>query len=153
MGRPSVIHSVGFDSSCLIGLIQGDSDFLCLESTLEKIDSGLITLVLSTAIMVEVLPNDPRDTNLIMRHRIQQLLDSSKTKLVDLTPVVARKAVEYQRTYHLKSMDSIHLATAVIEQIDIFFVRDGKFPTEQFVDGIWISQPYNTDGEHLFNQG
>ena len=36
-------------------------------------------------------------------------------------------------------------------EADVLFVRDGKFPTGRLVRGVWVSTPYDIEGEHLFN--
>ena len=36
-------------------------------------------------------------------------------------------------------------------EADVLFVRDGKFPTGRLVRGVWVSTPYDIEGEHLSN--
>ena len=78
-------------------------------------------------------------------------LVKSQATLVDVTPSLAELADDLREEFGLKTWDAIHLATSVLTEADVPFVRDGKFPTGRLVRGVWVSTPYDIEGEHLFN--
>ena len=51
----------------------------------------------------------------------------------------------------MKTWDAVHLATAVLAQCDVCFVADTDFPLDQSVEGVWVSLPFDVEGEHLLN--
>ena len=52
--------------------------------------------------------------------------------------------------FGLKTWDSIHLATAILAEVDVLFVRDGRFPTGTVCEGVYVSGPYDIDDDKLF---
>lgn len=136
------------DASCLIGIIAGDPAFAALRSLLRAVNEDRVTLVESTAILTEVLPTHPHG-DLAKRRIIQDLLESPRTELVDVTVVVARRAAELRVEHGLKTWDAIHLATGIVSSVDVVFVRDSKFPTGHTVDGVYVSSPYDIDEDKL----
>lgn len=150
MGRPEKIQSVLFDASALIGVIQGEETFACLQSTLKAIDQGAVRLVESTAILAEVLPKHKKDSAVHAKTResLRALLEAPSTELVDVSTAVARKAGDLRELHGLKTWDAIHLSTAVIARVDVLFVRDGKFP-EEYCEGVYVSGPFDIDDDKL----
>ncbi len=148
MVKPDQVRRALLDASCLIGIIAGDPAFAALQSLLRAVDEGSVTLVESTAILTEVLPTHPRG-DLAKRGIIQDLLESPRTELVDVTVVVARRAAELRVEHGLKTWDAIHLATGIVSSVDVVFVRDSKFPTGHTVDGVYVSNPYDIDEDKL----
>lgn len=151
MARPEKVRRVLLDASCLIGVIAGEDEMLCLRSLLAAVDKGEVVMVASTALLTEVLPAHARNGSAVTRRRIQDLLRDPATELIDVSLPVAQRAAEYRVSFGLKTWDAVHLATASLAQCDVLFVRDGKFPTDSDVDGVWVSLPYDIEGEHLLN--
>jgi len=52
---PDPVRSALIDASALIGYIKGEAEFACLRSLFTAVDRAEITLVESTAILIEVL--------------------------------------------------------------------------------------------------
>ncbi len=153
MARPDQIESALLDTSSLLGVIQGETEFTCLKSLLAAVDRGEVTLVESTAILTEVLPRHSRDTEAHQRARagVLALLESPDTQLVDVSIVVARKAGELRARHPgLKTWDAIHLATAILAHADVLIVRDGKFPMGEY-EGVYVSRPFDIDEDKLFS--
>ncbi|MGL5929504.1 MAG: type II toxin-antitoxin system VapC family toxin [Dermatophilaceae bacterium] len=148
MARPERIHRVLLDASCLIGLITGDEQMKPLLTLLREVDAGHISIVESTAIIAEVLPGhsegDPSARDAILAR-----LESPEVQLIDVSTVVARKAAELRTTFRLKTWDAIHLATAIVADVDVVFVRDARFPTGQTVEGVFVSAPFDIDDDKL----
>jgi uncharacterized protein with PIN domain len=87
VGRPDKIGSALLDASALIGVIKGEPEFECLKSLLAAVDREEVTLVESTAILAEVVPEHGRDTELhaLARDAVRALLESPTTQLVDVS--------------------------------------------------------------------
>lgn len=152
MERPDQIRSALLDASSLLGVVQGEPEFLCLKSLLAAVDRGAIKLVESTAILAEVLPHrvSDKDPHKRARETIRALLESPDTQLVDVTTVVARKAGDLRSGFGLKTWDAIHLATAVLAGVDVLVVRDHKFPFGHY-EGVHITRPFDIDADKLFS--
>lgn len=147
--RPEVVKRVCLDASCLIGIVQGEEAFAPLRSLLSRITSGKVEMVLSSAILAEFLPNHPRSDR-DMTSELRRLVKSQAT-LIDVTPVLADMTADLRQEFGLKTWDAVHLATSILTECDVLFVRDEKFPTGCIVQGVWVSAPYDIEGEHLFS--
>lgn len=150
MGRPDKIKSVLLDASSLLGVVTGEPAFSCLKSLLSAVDRGEIRLVESSAILVEVRPHHDGDGegNARVREDLLALLQSRRTQLVDVNTMVARKAGQLAAELGLKTWDAVHLATAVLAEVDVLVVRDGKFPLGEY-DGVWVTGPFDLDDDKL----
>lgn len=151
MARPEKVRRVLLDASCLIGVIQGEAEMLCLRSLLAAVDRGDVKMVASTGLLAEVLPSHPQNQGKPANEAVGQLLEAPETELVDINVRVARKAADYRIAYGLKTWDAVHLATAVLAECDLLLVRDDRFPYDTEVEGVWVSRPYDIEGEHLLN--
>lgn len=150
MVRPDRIESVLLDASALLGLVIGDSDFQCLRSLMAAVDRGEILLVESTAILIEVLVEHPRDTptHVLARKSLRVMLESPTTQLVDVSTAVARKAGELKVKQGMDTWDAVHLATAILAGVDVVIVRDHKFP-EGYLEGVYVTGPFDIDEDKL----
>jgi predicted nucleic acid-binding protein len=150
VARPDKIDSALLDASSLLGVVQGENEFTCLKTLLAAIDRGEVKLVESTAILAEVLPRHTRDTQTqsFAREAVRALLESVETQLVDVNTVVARKAGELNADLGLKTWDAVHLATAIVADVDVLIVRDHQFPNEYF-EGVYIARPFDIDDDKL----
>lgn len=151
MGRPSKIESASLDASALIGVIKGEPAFEGLKALLAAVDRGEVTLVASTAILVEVQPQHGRDTEFHSRAReaVRGLLESPATQLVDVSTAVARKAGSLRAKHGLTTWDAVHLATAILARVDVLVVRDNKFPMGDY-EGVYVTGPFDLDEDKLF---
>lgn len=152
MARPSKIETASLDASALIGVIKGEEEFACLKSLLAAVDRGEIVLVESTAMLTEVLPKHGRDTpaGRLARQSARELLESPDTRLVDVSPVLARKAGDLRAKHGMTTWDAIHLATAILANVDVLVVRDHKFPKGPY-EGVYVSGPFDLDEDKLFS--
>lgn len=147
--KPEVVRRACLDASCLIGIVQGEEAFRPLRSLLQGISAGSVELLASTALLAEFLPNHPR-SNKLLAHDLRNLLKTQAT-LLDVTPSVADLACELRELYGMSTWDAVHLATSITGKADVLFVRDNKFPVDQLVQGVWVSAPFDIEGEHLFS--
>jgi len=148
VAKPDHVRRALLDASCLIGIIAGDPNYAPLQTLLAAVDRGEVTLVESTAVLAEVLPihahGDPAKRQLIL-----ELLESPQTQLIDVSTVVARRAADLRVQHGLKTWDAVHLATGVVGEVDVVFVRDSSFPTGQTVESVYVSEPYDIDEDKL----
>lgn len=151
MGRPDKIGSALLDASALIGVIKGEPEFECLKSLLAAVDREEVTLVESTAILAEVVPEHGRDTELhaLARDAVRALLESPTTQLVDVSTAVARKAGDLRVKHGLHTWDAVHLATAILAGVDVLIVRDHKFPGGKY-ESVYVTAPFDIDDDKLF---
>lgn len=149
MARPDKIRRAVLDASALIGVIKGEAEFECLKSLLAAVDRGELTLVESTAILAEVVPEHPTDPSRPARETVRALLEAPTTELVDVSTAVARKAGDLRVKHGLKTWDAVHLATAILANADILVVRDRKFP-QGLYEGVYITGPFDIDDDKLF---
>jgi len=150
VGRPDKIERALLDASALIGVIKGEEQFECLKTLLAAVDRGEVTLVESTAMLAEVQPEHTRDTSLhaLAREAVRTLLEAPGTELVDVSPVVARKAGDLRVKHNMSTWDAVHLATAILAKVDVLIVRDGKFPKGDY-EGIYVTGPFDIDDDKL----
>lgn len=148
MGRPDKIRRALLDASALIGVIKGDPEFKCLQSLLAAVDRGEITLVESTAILAEVVPEHATDPSRLARETVRALLESPTTQLIDVSTAIARKAGELRVEPGLKTWDAVHLATAILAGVDVLIVRDHKFPEGNY-EGVYVTGPFDIDDDKL----
>jgi predicted nucleic acid-binding protein len=71
------------------------------------------------------------------------------TQLIDVSTAVARKAGELRVRHGLKTWDAVHLATAIVADVDILIVRDHKFPEGEY-EGVYVTAPFDIDDDKLF---
>ena len=153
VAKPENVRRVSLDASCWIDLIEDTSGIHPLRSLLLAADRGEIVIVASAALLIEVLPEHPaRPNSKEARRKVRDQLRAAETDLIDVGTRIADKAAEYRVRFHpMKTWDAVHLATAVVGECDVLFVNDGDFPLDQDVDGVWVSRPYDIEGEHLLN--
>lgn len=151
MARPDKIGSVLLDASALIGVIVDDPEFSCLRSLLAAVDRGEVRLVESTAILAEVLVRHPDDAqeHTHARGTVRELLESPETQLVDVSIAVARKAGELRVKHGLKTWDAVHLATAIVAEVDVLIARDRKLIVGDY-EGVHVTGPFDIDDDKLF---
>lgn len=136
------------DAPCLIGVITGDHAFAPLRSVLRAVDDNRVTLVESTAILTEVRPIHPQG-DLAKRAVTRELLESPRHRVDRRLGGGGRHAGDLCADYGLSTWDGIHLATGIISGVGVVFVRDSKFPTDQTIDGVHVSEPYDIDEDKL----
>lgn len=150
MGRPDKIGRALLDASALIGVIKGEPGFECLRTLLAAVDRGEVTLVESTAILAEVQPGHTADnaSHTRAREAVRALLESPTTELVDVNTVIARKAGHLRVKHGMTTWDAVHLATAILANVDVLIVRDGKFPAGDY-EGVHVTVPFDIDDDKL----
>ncbi len=139
--RPPVRALV--DACCFLVFITGQAaNQDAARELLRRIDDKEIQLVESPLILVEVPPTHANDRGDGKRSLIRGLLESAEVDYIDLTSAIARRAGDYLPSYGLKTMDAIHLATAVHAHVDALVTLNTKdFPMGETVDGVPVLTP------------
>lgn len=143
VARSSSHLRVLLDSCCfLVYIANQQEDAATARRLLSLVDSRHIELVESTCILVEVLPTHKDDDGSGKRMTIHAMLGSDQVDLRPVTHAIAERAADYMTTYRLKSMDAIHLATAVdAEATALVTLDESDFPTSEVIDAVRILTP------------
>lgn len=148
MAKPENVEAVYFDASMLIAVITGEPQARPLKTVLTGIDERRIRLVASTALLIEVRSTGPGSE--AARKGLRELLtDPDRTTLLDIDLELALLAEGYATERGLKTWDAVHVATAVRGSAQVMFMRDSKLPTDTYVDGVYISEPWDLRPEDL----
>ena len=67
---------------------------------------------------------------------------------MDANTVVSRKAGELRVKHGMSTWDAVHLATAILAQVDVVIVRDKKFPKGDY-EGTHVTGPYDINEHNL----
>lgn len=87
---------------------------------------GKVHVVCSTLVLAEVYKTPRDDKGRRRSDLIKQQIESPAVHLVDVSPVVAKRAAELRSQYNFHTPDSIHLATALLEKVDWFITLDKR---------------------------
>lgn len=144
------IKSIYLDTSCLISIARGDEWAAFMKPLIDGIQSGTIDFVASTIVFTEFLPaHQKHDKNLV--EIVNYLFDSPSVRMVDVGIGIGKKSRELRVSAGLKSLDAIHLATALSEKVDVFFCVDSDFNVGARIDNTYIAEPYELEDPHLFS--
>jgi predicted nucleic acid-binding protein len=124
---------VGLDANCFIYLIEGSNFMDTLKELFQNIEAGNISAVASTLTMTEILTGAYKsgDSKLIEEYR--NLFKSfPHLRFRNLDSVIADRSAQLRVSRGLKTPDAIHLATAMVEEVEIFITNDIHFKGVQF---------------------
>lgn len=97
------------------------------------------TLIGSVLLPVEVLPKPMRTGKRTEQEALQALL--RRVRLVELSLPLAALATQLAAEYGLRAADSVHLATAVHEEADVFYTNNTKDFARVGVPGLAVEHP------------
>lgn len=83
------------------------------------------------------------------RDGVRDLVRSLAASLVDVSAVVARKAGDLRTELGLRTWDTVHLATAILANVDVLAVRDHKIPEGNY-ERVYATGPFDLDEDKLF---
>ena len=93
----------------------------------QQIDSDNLEVFASDLILTEILPKPIRDERKdIAEKYLQYLQQSPSIHLVRVCQDVVETSVRLRAKYNLRSMDTLHLATAIVHQCENFITNDRK---------------------------
>lgn len=124
----SQYRKVAIDSNCFIYLIEGSAYAESLMELFQKVEQGELEAVTSTLTYTEVLtePYKSKDNQLIEEYRAT-LRHFPHLRFRSMDMAVADRSAQYRVQYGLKTPDAIQLATAVLEEADVFITNDQDF--------------------------
>ena len=118
--------SAYLDASCIIYLIEGDSELraavsLRLESVRGDPEGTLLTSRLS---LLECRTKPLREHDAATLATYDAFFGASRLVIVELSSAVVDRATEIRARYGLKTADALHVATAVEAGADVFVTGD-----------------------------
>ncbi|MEH2112576.1 type II toxin-antitoxin system VapC family toxin [Nostoc sp.] len=121
--------SLYIDTSVAIYTIEGNSDYYSLLQPLwSKFYTGEIQIIISSElILMEVLVIPLRNGNNSLVADYEELLLSSKVRLISISQSILRQAASLRATSNLKTPDAIHAATALSVNSNQFITNDKGF--------------------------
>ncbi|MGH3851080.1 MAG: type II toxin-antitoxin system VapC family toxin [Pseudonocardiaceae bacterium] len=141
------------DSNTLCRFMVGDHAET-IGRIIEAVDAGQAELIISPLLLVECRAkprNEPADEDL--ERRILDILDNPRHTPVEFTRTVALKARELALRHGMKNYDAIHLAHAIMAEVDVLMTYDKGFPQDSDVEGVWVCAPYYWGAPTLFDSG
>jgi predicted nucleic acid-binding protein len=152
VARPESPKVAYLDSSAFIAAIKGESGSEPIQALLAEVEKGRITLIASTASLVEVRGGghgSPVDS--LVEKRIRAIFEGPSVILIELDRAVGLKAREFAQSFRLSTWDAVHLASAVVGGAEVLMALDEDFPIDTEVEGVWVAKPYPLGGPSLFN--
>jgi predicted nucleic acid-binding protein len=126
-------RKVAIDSNCFIYLIEGSAYVEQLMELFQQIEQGKLEAVTSILTYTEVLtdPYRTKDIKLIEEYRMTlRHFPNLRFRQMDLP--IADRSAQYRVQYGLKTPDAVQLATAAIEEADVFITNDHDFKKVDF---------------------
>lgn len=142
MTRPSSPTGVYLDSCILIDYLQR-SPTSEVARAMQLVDAGSLPAYISTAHYVEVLGDSQAATfSADQEDRVLTLLRHPRLTMVEVSRFLMLRAREYRIHRRLKALDAIHLAAAVETDANVLWTYDKTLLSQDYVDGVWITEPY-----------
>ena len=89
--------------------------------------SGQFTVVSSELVVLETLVKPLRDGNRVLEGLFRSLLDSNEVRLVSATLSLWEQAAAIRAATRLKTPDSLHAASAIHAECNLFITNDTDF--------------------------
>jgi len=126
-------RKVALDSNCFIYLIEGSAYAEPLIELFQQIEHGEVEAVTSVLTYTEVLTGayHMNDTRIIEEYRTT-LRHFPHLRFRNMDLPIADLAAQYRTKYRLKTPDAIQIATAVIEEADVFVTNDQDYKNVDF---------------------
>lgn len=144
-----------WDASVFLAYIKGEEGRCdTVLDLLEECDNGNVHIYTSTLSIAEVT-RDNTEPGRIVSMRTQDKIDAlweppSKIKLIEVTQMVVKEARNVIRAIHgnartgIKSVDAIHLASAIQREIREVHTYDNKLQKYEQILDLKILEPYDT---------
>ncbi len=122
---------VGFDTMPLIYYIEENRNYLeVVDPFFEAIDRGEFKVVTSIITLLEVLVHPVRNGDVILAQRYRDLLfDTEGLSTMILDRTIAEEAARLRASHHIRTPDSIQMATAISEGASFFLTNDLLLPS------------------------
>ncbi|NBE80294.1 type II toxin-antitoxin system VapC family toxin [Micromonospora rubida] len=152
MARPDNPTSVYLDSDTLIYAITKKPGYEPVAAVLRLAEARKLQVVISDLSYIEVRGwglVDPYPPEL--DERCLAALDSPSLTRVELSRGLAIRARRYAYGRSLGNYDALHLASAVEAGAGVLMTWDKRLLRAQYVDGVWIEEPYQLGDPALFD--
>ena len=122
---------VGFDTMPLIYYIEENRNYLeVVDPFFEAIDRGEFKVVTSIITLLEVLVHPVRNGDVILAQRYRDLLfDTEGLSTMILDRTIAEEAARLRASHHIRTPDSIQMATAIFGGASFFLTNDVRLPS------------------------
>lgn len=123
---------IALDSNVFIYALEDNENFPLIREFFIRLAEPrfkVITSVLSVLETTVPLYKFSQRENIVKY--IEFISRDRQTKIINVNKSIALKASEYRAHLGLKTLDAIHLATAVLNQADVFVTADRDYKIEQ----------------------
>lgn len=130
MGALNIAASsvVYVDTSIIIYTVEKFPEYLpLLESMWVSFHAGEIEIVSSELILMEVLVAPFKRGDNLLVNAYEQLLFSTRMRLIPISQSVLRNAAQMRASSNLKTPDALHAATALSINCTVFLTNDKGF--------------------------
>lgn len=119
------VSTLTLDSAPLIYYIEEEPRYLpLLAPIIDAIDEGKITCYASTIALLEVLVKPLRERNEALAREYHEILLHSRLRLVAVNATIAQEAARLRAQYRLKTPDALHIATALVQKVDVLLTNE-----------------------------
>lgn len=114
------------DTCCIIYLIEAASPFhaTVAQRLLKHSATPSAMLVTSRLARLECRTKPLRDNDAALLARYETFFGAQRFRLLDLSPAVIERATALRAKYGFKTPDALHLATAILENVDVVLTGD-----------------------------
>lgn len=84
------------------------------------------TLVTSRLARLECRTKPLRDNDPVLLQRYETFFRAQRFRLLEVSPTVIERATELRARYGFKTPDALHLATAIVEAVDVVLTGDRR---------------------------
>ena len=127
------MHKVAIDSNCFIYLIEGSPYTDKLTDLFQRIEKKSLMAVTSIITITEILtgPYKSQNHKLVEEYR-STLFSFPNLVFREMDYAIANRTAQCRAEYGLKTPDAIQLATAILEEADVFITNDTDFQNVKF---------------------
>ena len=127
--RLQEVQKIYFDSMVLVYFIEESPAYInIVDRIFDQINDGQIQACTSYLTLLEVLVKPFKAGNTVLASQYREILTQGRNlEVVPVGKEVAEKAAEIRaqhRSEHIRTADSIHLATAVCQNVSLFLTND-----------------------------
>ncbi|HEY9414419.1 MAG TPA: PIN domain-containing protein [Pseudonocardia sp.] len=157
MTRPEHPSLVYLDTNALVYAISDKPAGEPVAELLRLAVAKKVIVAISTLSYVEVRGYgnaDPYPAEL--DRQVIDYLDSEHLLHIDFNRRVALRARRISYDYKLKTLDAMHMASAVVAGADVLMTADGDFrpgrlSPGRMIEGVWVDAPYAPGDPPLFS--
>ena len=120
------MSSLYLDSCCIIYLIESANPFR--DAIVNRLRTHGLTpgaiLVTSRLARLECRTKPLRDKDDLLLSRYDAFFSAQRFQLIDISPAIVECATQLRASYGFKTPDALHLASAIIDKVDVILTGD-----------------------------